>query len=128
MVSPLSLLLDTHVLLWWLAGSSRLRLPARAAIAESPSVYVSAATAWEIAIKSSLGKLDFPRSLEQQLLQNQFHPLPISIPHAMAVATLPLHHRDPFGRMLVAQARIESLTLVTSDPILRAYDVTTLLV
>jgi PIN domain nuclease of toxin-antitoxin system len=72
--------------------------------------------------------LDFPRSLEQQLLQNQFHPLPISIPHAMAVATLPLHHRDPFGRMLVAQARIESLTLVTSDPILRAYDVTTLLV
>ena len=124
----MSLLLDTHVLLWWLAGSSRLPQAARNAIAGSPVVYVSAATAWEIAIKTSQGKLDFPASLEEQLLQNHFQPLPISIPHAMAAAALPLHHRDLFYRMLIAQARLESLTLLTSDARLKAYDAAVLLV
>jgi PIN domain nuclease of toxin-antitoxin system len=128
MANQVSLLLDTHVLLWWLAGSSRLPQGARSAIGGSPAVYVSAATAWEIAIKTSQGKLDFPASLGEQLLQNQFQPLPISIPHAMAAAALPLHHRDPFDRMLIAQARMESLTLLTSDARLKAYDAAVLLV
>jgi PIN domain nuclease of toxin-antitoxin system len=123
-----SLLLDTHVLLWWLAASSRLPQAARDAIGACEDVYVSAATAWEIAIKSSQGKLDFPGGLEEQLLENQFQPLPISIPHAMAAAALPLHHRDPFDRMLIAQARMESLTLLTSDAKLKAYDAAVLLV
>jgi PIN domain nuclease of toxin-antitoxin system len=127
MANPLNLLLDTHVLLWWLGANRRLSRAARNAIDGSQSVYVSAATAWEIAIKTSQGKLDFPRSLEDELLQNQFQPLPISIPHALAAAALPLHHRDPFDRMLIAQARLESLTLLTADANLKAYDAPVLL-
>src|SRR5271170_7525645 len=106
MANPLSLLLDTHVLLWWLGESSRLPRAARDAIAASDAVYVSAASAWEIGIKTSQGKLDFPGDLGQELLRNQFQPLSISIRHAVAAAALPLHHRDPFDRMLIAQARL----------------------
>lgn len=128
MENPLSLLLDTHVLLWWLAASSRLSPAARRVIGASSAVYVSAATAWEIAIKTSIGKLDFRGNLEEQMLQNSFLPLAISIPHAVAAAALPHHHRDPFDRMLIAQARLESLTLLTSDDRLEAYGASVLLV
>jgi PIN domain nuclease of toxin-antitoxin system len=128
MANPLNLLLDTHVLLWWLAASSRLSQAARDTIGEGDLVYVSAASAWEIAIKASQGKLDFPGRLEEQLLQNEFRSLPVSIPHALAAADLPPHHRDPFDRMLIAQARLESLTLLTSDARLKAYDAPMLLV
>lgn len=124
----MSLLLDTHVLLWWLAGSSRLSQTARETIGASGAVYVSAATAWEIAIKVSQGKLEFPADIEEELLRNQFQPLNVSIRHAVAAAALPLHHRDPFDRMLIAQARLESLTLVTGDAKLEAYDAPMLLV
>jgi PIN domain nuclease of toxin-antitoxin system len=128
MASSLSLLLDTNILLWWLGANRRLSQAARDAIGACEDVYVSAATAWEIAIKKAQGKLDFPASLEEQLLRNRFQPLPISIPHAIAAASLPLHHRDPFDRMLIAQARLESLTLLTSDAKLKAYDAAMLLV
>jgi PIN domain nuclease of toxin-antitoxin system len=122
------LLLDTHVLLWWLSENRRLPRVARDAIGSGQAVFVSAATAWEIAIKTAQGKLDFVGSLEEQLRRNQFQHLPISIPHAVAAAALPPHHRDPFDRMLIAQARLESLTLLTSNAKLNAYDASVLLV
>jgi PIN domain nuclease of toxin-antitoxin system len=84
---------------------------------------VSAATAWEIALKSAAGKLEFRGDLEEQLKVNNFFPLPISVAHAVLSAKLPRHHADPFDRMLVAQASLESLTLVTADPQLAAYEV-----
>ncbi|MBM3773761.1 MAG: type II toxin-antitoxin system VapC family toxin [Acidobacteria bacterium] len=115
------LLLDTHVLLWWLAASSRLTSKARSAIAGSPAVYVSAATAWEISIKKRLGKLDAPDDLEAALESSRFQPLPVTIPHALAAGSLALHHEDPFDRMLIAQAQAEGLTLVTRDPRMKMY-------
>jgi PIN domain nuclease of toxin-antitoxin system len=128
MTEASNLLLDTHVLLWWLAGSSRLPPAARKAIVEGSAVYVSAASAWEIGIKVSKGKLGFDGDLDQQLRENQFRPLPVTISHAMAAGALPLHHGDPFDRMLIAQARMESLTLLTSDIRLAEYGTSVLLV
>src|ERR1700733_9898578 len=110
-----NLLLDTHVLLWWLAGSNRLSQAARKTIVEGPAVYVSAASAWEISAKVSKGKLAFTGDLEAQLLENGFRPLAVSISHVLAAGALPPHHGDPFDRMLIAQARVESLTLLTGD-------------
>jgi PIN domain nuclease of toxin-antitoxin system len=119
----LSLLLDTHVLLWWMAESPKLSKTTRARIADTEAVYVSAASAWEMAIKAAIGKLRVPDDLEEQLQRHRFEQLPISIAHALAVTVLPRHHADPFDRMLVAQASIESLTLVTTDPQLGVYGV-----
>lgn len=119
----MNLLLDTHVLLWWLAGA-RLDPPARARIADPHAlVAVSAATVWEIALKGAIGKLRVDRSILHHIGAGGFEPLPISLDHAEAVGHLPLHHRDPFDRMLIAQARAEGLTLVTRDPAFDAYDV-----
>lgn len=117
------LLLDTHALLWWLADRE-LGVDARAAI-EDPlnEVFVSAATAWEISIKRALGKLRVPDDLTTQLEANDFTPLAISIDHAFAAGSLPKHHDDPFDRMLIAQATLEKLTLVTRDQHFAAYDV-----
>ena len=117
------LLLDTHVLLWWLAGNPKLSTMARARIEEAEIVYVSAASVWEMAIKTAIGKLDAPDDLEEQLPRHRFEQLPVSVSHALAVAKLPRHHADPFDRMLVAQASFESLTLVTADPQLAVYGV-----
>ena len=117
----MNLLLDTHILLWWLSASKRLPAAARKAITRSSVTYVSAATAWEIALKTAAGKLDFRGDLEEQLQTNHFLPLPITIRHATAAARLPPHHGDPFDRMLVAQASIESLTLLTADEALGEY-------
>jgi PIN domain nuclease of toxin-antitoxin system len=119
----LNLLLDTHILLWWLTNSRRLSRSAQIAIADSARAYVSAATAWEIAIKVALGKLEFNGDLEAEIRRNNFLPLPLTIAHATAAGRLPAHHRDPFDRMLVAQASIESLTLLTSDVRLKEYGV-----
>ena len=121
------LLLDTHALLWWLADDPTLSAEARKAIADAGSVvYVSAASAWEIAIKRSLGKLEAPEELDEALAANAFAPLPITIGHALAAGRLPNHHQDPFDRMLVAQAMAEGLTLVTRDENIAKYDVATL--
>ena len=117
------LLLDAHVLLWWLSSSPRLSKNARNAIEECTVTCVSAATVWEIAIKAAAGKLEFRGDIEEQLALNNFHPLPITVIHALLAAKLPRHHGDPFDRMLVAQASFESLTLVTADPQLAAYGV-----
>jgi len=119
----LRLLLDTHILLWWLAENPKLSTTARARIAEAEIVYVSAATVWEMAIKVSTGKLRAPDDLEKRLQRHGFEQLPVSVNHALGVATLPRHHTDPFDRMLVVQASFESLTLVTADPQLAVYGV-----
>ena len=120
----MNLLLDTHVLLWWLSDDSALGTEARAAIANPETeVFVSAASAWEIAIKVGLGKLDAPDDLEAALVANSFQPLPIEVAHALAADRLPEHHRDPFDRMLIAQAMVEGLTLVTHDRAFGAYEV-----
>ena len=118
------MLLDTHVLLWWLADDARLSVDARAAIGDaSAQVYVSAASAWEVAIKAGLGKLTAPDDLNEQLAANSFTPLDVSVVHALAVRHLPAHHRDPFDRLLVVQAQAEGLTLVTADKRMKPYDV-----
>jgi PIN domain nuclease of toxin-antitoxin system len=123
-----NLLLDTHVLLWWLGDVDQIRAPARRAIADPRNtVYVSAASAWEIAIKVALGKLTVPpdarRWLPEAVRDSQFTPLAITIEHATGVEHLPRHHADPFDRLLLAQAMAEQLTLVTADPLMEPYGV-----
>ena len=117
----MNLLLDTHVFLWWLEDHKRLPARARKTIEECELIFVSAATAWEIGIKSSLKKLEFRGDLEAELTTNNFLPLPVTVAHAVAAGRLPRHHNDPFDRMLVAQASLEKLTLLTSDERLTAY-------
>lgn len=122
------LVLDAHALLWWLADDPALSEEASTAIADPGSeVFVSAATAWEIAIKQALGKLEAPSDLERQVEVNRFEPLSITIGHAYAAGTLPRHHDDPFDRMLVAQAMAEQLTVVTRDDRIGLYGASTLL-
>ena len=117
------LLLDTHVFLWWRSDNRRLVASARRAIAEADVVFVSAASAWEAAIKIALGRLRIPDSVEAGVLASGFEKLAIGFSHAEAAACLPPHHADPFDRMLVAQAQIEGLSLVTHDRRLGRYDV-----
>lgn len=117
------LLLDTHVFLWWRAAPDRIRPDARDAIATAEVVFVSAATAWEASVKAALGKLDLPDTIERGVDDSGFTRLVVGFSHAAMAGALPPHHRDPFDRMLIAQARIEDLTLVTHDEQLRPYDV-----
>lgn len=120
------LLLDTHVPLWWLAAE-HLRPKAVAAIASTDSdVWVSAGTVWAMSIKAGLGKLAVPDDLSDQLTHHGFDILPIELPHALALRSLPPHHADPFDRMLVAQAQTEDLTVVTRDANIRRYAVAVL--
>jgi len=121
------LLLDTHVLLWWLDDSSRLGPTGRARIADPRArVFVSAATGCEISIKRALGKLRAPADLDAVLDRAGLERLAITFRHGEAAGDLPPLHRDPFDRMLVAQARLERLALVTADEAIRAYDVETI--
>lgn len=123
----MSLLLDTHVLLWALTDDPALSDAARTAIVDPGNrVLVSAVSAWEITIQQALGKLRAPHDLADQLARHRFTPLDVTVAHALAVGELPDHHADPFDRMLVAQARTDRLTLVTRDPQIRRYDVPTL--
>ncbi|MBM4143487.1 MAG: type II toxin-antitoxin system VapC family toxin [Lentisphaerae bacterium] len=123
----MKLLLDTNVLLWWLDDAPRLGAEARDAIAAPRSiVYVSAVTAWEITIKRSLGKLEIPENWSELVLGEPFRRLSVTWEHALDVGSLPDLHRDPFDRLLVAQARVEGLVLVTGDDIVTRYAVKTL--
>jgi len=120
-----TLLLDTHTLLWWWNRQARLGKRARATISDpSQRVLVSAASCWEIAIKRALGKLDWARSgLAVHIADDGFEELPITAENGEAAGALPLHHRDPFDRMLIAQAIAERAQLVTADRRLEAYGV-----
>lgn len=116
------LLLDTHVLLWWLMDE-----PIESGVADRLAhpdqlVFVSAATIWEVSIKSALGKLDVDGDLVE-LVESDFESLPISLGHGRSAGRLPPHHRDPFDRMLIAQAIDEDLTLVSRDRAFAAYEV-----
>lgn len=122
------LLLDTHALVWSLLEPERIPARLRATLIDpGHTVYVSAASIWEVAIKAGLGKLAFPLDrLEAITDEAGFSELPVTSAHALEVRHLPLHHRDPFDRLLIAQAQHERLTLVTRDPDVRRYPVDTL--
>lgn len=115
------LLLDTHTLVWWDNG----RLPRRVvtAIKNADEVHVSAVTAWEIAIKGALGKIVARGNVADAIADYGFRALAVTVHHAEAVRALPAHHRDPFDRLLVVQAQLEGLTLVSRDPAFSDYEV-----
>ena len=120
----MNLLLDTHALLWWLADQPTLAPEAREAIATGENlVFVSAVVIWEIRIKQALGKLKIPPEFKQVLDAQPFEKLAISAEHANAVAELPDIHRDPFDRMLVAQAKVEGFALVSRDLVFARYGI-----
>lgn len=117
------LLLDSHVVLWWLAGRDELGERCREAITEADEAFVSAVTPWELGLKQSLGRLSMPERLVDRLRAEGFLLLDVTAEHAERAASLPPLHRDPFDRMLVAQAQLDGLTLVSADRTLAAYDV-----
>lgn len=119
----MSLLLDTHVALWWLTDDDTLADDVKNAIDTETNVFLSVASVWEISIKQNLGKLEGPPDLLDVLGRSGLVELPIRAHHAVEAGGLPPHHRDPFDRMLVAQARSERLTLLTRDPRIQRYDV-----
>ncbi len=121
-------LLDTHVFLWWITNDQKLSLRARKIIADGHNeLYFSAASGWEIAIKSGIGRLELPDEarifVAEQLKINAISTLPIEMNHALYVSTLPNHHQDPFDRLLVSQARLEGFPILTADPIFKKYKV-----
>lgn len=122
------LLLDTHTFLWWVGDAPELSAKAKKTIAQPRNeCFVSLASCWELAIKVSLGKLKISGTLErfipEQLTANGFRELAIEVRHAARVARLPFHHRDPFDRLLAAQALEEGLTIVSADSVFRRYGV-----
>ena len=121
-------LLDTHVLLWWLSGEAALSAAARSAIADADNeTFVSAASAWEISIKYKQGRLptaaNFVADLDEAIARHGFSAVPITVHHGNRAGALPLHHKDPFDRMLIAQALAESLTLVSNERLFDNYGV-----
>lgn len=118
----MDLLLDTHVVLWWDSGASQLGTATRAAIADPRNrIYVSAASIWEIAIKSAKGKLRFAGAPSSSIERNGFLPLPIAPAHAEIAGMLEWAHSDPFDRMLIAQAQAEKMILVHADSVIETY-------
>jgi PIN domain nuclease of toxin-antitoxin system len=117
------LLVDSHALLWFVAGDRRRVSAALRARIEAAEVMVSMASLWEIAIKVALGKLDVPDDLPERVRQLGFELLPIASDHAWRVRSLPHHHGDPFDRLLIAQAQLEQLPIVTADAAFDDYDV-----
>jgi PIN domain nuclease of toxin-antitoxin system len=120
------LLLDTHVLLWWLRGTADLSDDLRERIDTELEVYVSSVSVWELSIKKASGKLTLPEDLTDWIERSGLSDLPISLVHTDLAGRLPPIHRDPFDRMLIAQALTEKLTLVTRDGLIRKYDVSTI--
>jgi PIN domain nuclease of toxin-antitoxin system len=122
------ILLDTHVLLWWLSGNEDLSAPARSVIGDTDNeTFVSAASAWEIAIKYKRGRLptaaSFAGDIERAIDRHGFLPIPITIDHGDKAGALPWHHKDPFDRMLIAQAIAENLTFVSNERLFDRYGV-----
>lgn len=127
----MKILLDTHAFLWWITDDVKLSEFARKMMADGKNtLLLSAASAWEIAIKARLGRLKIPdppdRFISEQMFQNTIQALPIQMSHALHVYHLPPHHQDPFDRLLIAQAELEGLTLLSSDQQMKKYDVETI--
>ncbi|MCB0080263.1 MAG: type II toxin-antitoxin system VapC family toxin [Caldilineaceae bacterium] len=125
------ILLDTHAFLWWINNDPQLSAKARSHIEDvSNEIVFSTVSGWEIAIKSQIGKLTIASDLEQfianQIAQNYFTILPIKLAHTLYIHKLPMHHRDPFDRILVAQSQLEALTILTVDPLIAQYSVATI--
>jgi PIN domain nuclease of toxin-antitoxin system len=121
-----NLLLDTHIVIWWLTDDPTLSEDVKSTLDHEPDVYISPATLWEVAIKQAIGKLREPADLPERIRDSGFRELPITFAHAIAADRLPPIHRDPLDRMLVAQARCEDLTLVTRDADIQKYEVSLL--
>ena len=119
----MTLLLDTHVFLWWRLDSARLKPPVRRVIASSDRVLVSVVSAWEAALKRGLGRLEIAEPFAWMVADSGFAELALTFTHVEQFAVLPQHHRDPFDRMLIAQARTEAVTVVTHDRQFHGYDV-----
>lgn len=120
----MKLLLDTHIFIWWMASSDRLSKKFLHAINDpNNTIYLSSLVAWEISIKKKLGKLTTPNDIEAAVRKHRMIPLPISIAHATHTLSLPFHHKDPFDRLLIAQAQLEKMSIITADPIFRKYDI-----
>jgi PIN domain nuclease of toxin-antitoxin system len=120
----MKLLLDTHILLWWLTQDRKLSQTEVDILTEPDNlVFVSAATGWEITVKKMIGKLEAPDDLPAALAANNFLELPITIEHSQQLYRLPLYHQDPFDRMMIAQAMSEDLTLMTRDTKIALYDI-----
>jgi PIN domain nuclease of toxin-antitoxin system len=125
----MKILLDTHTFLWWITQDPRLSAQAAEIIGNGENqVFISATTGWEIAIKTQIGRLILPdepqRFVLEQLRINSMESLPIEMRHALHISTLPSHHQDPFDRMLIAQAQVEGLPILSADPKIRRYEVT----
>jgi PIN domain nuclease of toxin-antitoxin system len=124
----MSLLLDTHVVIWWLSDDPLLDEEVKAQIDAEPEAYVSPVSVWEITMKQALGKIKQPADLPERVRDSGFRELPVTFNHAIVAGRLPMIHRDPFDRMLVAQAQTEALALVTRDPHIQKYEVQLLVV
>jgi PIN domain nuclease of toxin-antitoxin system len=122
----LRLLLDTHVLIWWSVRAGLSPAATEALLTPDNDVLVSAASVWEAEIKAAAGKLRIEADLEREPAEHGFRPLDITAGHTVAAARLPRHHGDPFDRMLIAQAQLEGLTIVTRDPVFARYQVAVL--
>ncbi len=122
-MSDTSYLIDTHILLWDMTGSKRLQNHHQDVLNGGSELFVSIASIWEIAIKVSIRKLPMPDDLLDQINSSSINILPISPEHALAVSNLPHHHRDPFDRILVVQAQMENLTIMSMDKNIRLYEV-----
>jgi len=121
-------LLDTHAFLWWITNDPRLSRKVREIISDGENeLFLSVASGWEMAIKAGLGRLQLPPNLEhfilEQMALNAIESLPVQMSHALHVYKLPAHHRDPFDRMLIAQAQLENLPILTVDPQIARYSV-----
>jgi len=121
-------LLDTHSLIWFLAGDERLSLNARKIIEnEENIIFISIASLWEISIKSSLGKLELIKPFEilfpQQLQENEIEIIGIKVEHLIVLSKLPFHHRDPFDRLIIAQAMVENVAIISKDSLFALYEV-----
>lgn len=119
-------ILDTHILIWFVSGDPRISASMRSQIENNDNL-VSIASIWEMAIKHSIGKLNFQSSfnefVEQQIIMNGIELLPIRIDHIAVISSLPLHHRDPFDRLLIAQSIVENIPLLSADQIFDAYPI-----
>ena len=125
----MKVLLDTHTFLWWITDDPKLSLRVRGIMSDGENeIFISAATGWEIAIKSQIGRLKLPdepqRFILEQLKINGMKSLPIEMRHALHVSTLPTYHQDPFDRILIAQAQMEDLPVLSADPEIGKYEVT----